>query len=178
MRPTPHALPILCGLVAASAGPASAAPLRSEHLTVELVAGKQALVAGRDNWLGLRLSHDAHWHTYWTNAGDTGLATRLEWTLPPGWQAGPIDWPAPERLQLGELFNFGYSGEALLPVAVRVPADARAGSTANVTVQAHWLVCREECIPGQARLSLDLPVVAAGSGPADGAAAEPLRTAL
>lgn len=178
MRPTSRALLILCGLVAAAAGPATAAPLRSEHLTVELVAEKQALVAGRDNWLGLRLNHDAHWHTYWTNAGDTGLATRLEWSLPPGWQAGPIAWPAPERLQLGELFNFGYSGEALLPVAISVPADAEAGGDATLTVHANWLVCREECIPGQASLSLDLPVVAAGTEPADSSAADSVRAAL
>ena len=178
MRPTSRALLILCGLVAAAAGPATAAPLRSEHLTVELVAEKQALVAGRDNWLGLRLNHDAHWHTYWTNAGDTGLATRLEWSLPPGWQAGPIAWPAPERLQLGELFNFGYSGEALLPVAISVPAAAEAGGDATLTVHANWLVCREECIPGQASLSLDLPVVAAGTEPADSTAADSVRAAL
>lgn len=178
MRPCLRALLTLCGLVTTAVGPAIAAPLRSEHLQVELVAQKQALVAGRDNWLGLRLDHDAHWHTYWTNAGDSGLATRLEWTLPPGWQAGPIAWPAPERLQLGELFNFGYSGEALLPVAITVPADARPGSNATVTVQAHWLVCREECIPGQARLDLQLPVVAAGSEPADSAAAVLVQAAL
>ena len=178
MRSCLRVLLTLCGLVTTAAGPALATPLRSEHLTVELVAQKQALVAGRDNWLGLRLNHETHWHTYWTNAGDSGLATRLEWTLPPGWQAGPIAWPAPERLQLGELFNFGYSGEALLPVAINVPADARPGSNATVTVQAHWLVCREECIPGQARLDLQLPVVATGSEPADSAAAVLVNAAL
>ena len=105
-------------------GLARAAVIDSEHLQVELVAEKTALVAGQASWLGLRLLHEPEWHTYWINAGDTGLATKLEWTLPEGWRAGAVSWPAPQRLQIGDLYNFGYSHEALLPVAVQVPANA------------------------------------------------------
>lgn len=167
----------LLGLAALSTGAAQAAPVQSEHLAVELVAEHQALTAGAANWLGLRLEHEEHWHTYWQNAGDTGLPTRFEWTLPPGWKAGPIAWPAPERLQIGELFNFGYSGSAVLPVAIEVPAAA-AGTKATVQLTAHWLVCKEECIPGKAELALTLPVAAAGAPPADSAAAPAVRAAL
>ena len=48
--------------------------------------------------------------------------------------------------------------ETVLPVTLSVPADARPGSTAHIAVDAKWLVCREECIPGKASLTLDLPV--------------------
>lgn len=167
----------LIGLATLSAGMAQAAALQSEHLAVELVAERQALVAGAENWVGLRLEHEEHWHTYWQNAGDTGLPTRFEWTLPPDWKAGPIAWPAPERLQIGELFNFGYSGTALLPVPIQVPAAA-AGSAATVQLTARWLVCKEECIPGKAELTLTLPVAAADASPADSTAAAAVRTAL
>lgn len=159
-------------------GVASAAAIETDHLTVELVAEKQAFVAGRANWVGLRLAHEPHWHTYWANAGDTGLPTRFEWKLPPGWSAAAIAWPAPERLQIGELFNFGYSGSNLLPVAITVPADAKVGDTARLSLQASWLVCKEECIPGKATLELALPIVAAGSEPEDSNAAAALRAAL
>ncbi|MCQ4165981.1 protein-disulfide reductase DsbD family protein [Tahibacter harae] len=176
----PHSWPrllSLIGLAALSAGAVQAAPLQSEHLAVELVAERQALVAGAANWVGLRLEHEEHWHTYWQNAGDTGLPTRFEWTLPPGWKAGPIAWPAPERLQIGDLFNFGYSGTALLPVAIEVPAAA-AGTEATVRLAANWLVCKEECIPGKAELTLTLPVAAAAAAPADSPAAAAVRAAL
>ena len=159
-------------------GAASAGVVETEHLKVELVAEKQAFVAGATNWVGLRLEHEPHWHTYWVNAGDTGLPTRFEWTLPPGWSAAAIAWPAPERLQIGELFNFGYSGANLLPVAITVPAGAAVGETARLTLQANWLVCKEECIPGKATLELALPVAAAGSAPEATAAAPALRAAL
>ena len=159
-------------------GTASAAVVETDHLGVELVAEKTAFVAGRANQVGLRLVHEPHWHTYWVNAGDTGLPTRFEWTLPAGWTAAAIDWPAPERLQIGELYNFGYSGTNLLPVAITVPAGATVGDTAHIALQASWLVCKEECIPGKATLELALPVVANGSDPADSEAASALRAAL
>jgi len=38
------------------------------------------------------------WHTYWVNAGDSGMATSLKWAPPPGFTAGPILWPYPDRL--------------------------------------------------------------------------------
>src|SRR5208283_2329387 len=81
--------------------------------------------------------------------------------LEPGYSAGPIEWPAPELLRVGSLANYGYEGEVLLPVAVRVPASARIGATARFAVRADWLVCNDICIPGGANLSLQLPVRAA-----------------
>jgi len=129
-----------------------------EHLEVELVGARDALLSGQTAWLGLRLKHAPQWHTYWINPGDSGLPTKLVWALPTGYTAGDIAWPAPKRFDLGELTNFGYDGEALLPVPISVPADAAVGTRAHLAVEAKWLVCHEECIPGKATLTLDLPV--------------------
>jgi thiol:disulfide interchange protein DsbD len=102
--------------------------------------------------------HEPHWHSYWINPGDSGLATKLSWQLPADFHAGEIAWPVPRRFDVGGLFNFGYGGEALLPVQLDVPASAKAGSSVQLAVEARWLVCREECVPGKAMLTLDLPV--------------------
>ena len=135
-----------------------ARPLAADHIRVELITEKNALIPGQRAWLALRLTHDPHWHTYWINPGDSGLPTRLHWDLPPGFEAGEVAWPTPRRFQVGGLYNFGYDGRVLLPVPIDVPADAPAGSTAHLAVEAKWLVCREECIPGKAQLKLALPV--------------------
>ncbi len=82
----------------------------------------------------LRLLHKPHWHTYWLNPGDSGLATTVS--------AGRILWPAPERIVAGPLTSFGYSGETWLPLA-----DAPKKLTAS------WLECAEVCIPGKADLT-------------------------
>src|SRR5690606_38635739 len=108
------------------------------------------------------------WHTYWRNPGDSGGATELDWTLPPGVEAGAILWPLPERQPIADLMNYGYSGEVYLPVPVSVPADARPGSVLPLRVHAAFLVCSDEmCVPEDAELALDLPV-RAGAAPLAG----------
>ena len=140
---------------------AHAQPDDAQHLRVELVSEHLALVPGESMQLGLRLRHDPHWHSYWINPGDSGLPTRLDWTLPPGFAAGGIEWPLPQRFKVGRLYNFGYDGEVLLPVTLQVPAGLQPGSRVHLAAVAKWLACREECIPGKADLSLDLAVAAA-----------------
>jgi len=149
---------VSAALVVAWAVPASARPFAADHVRVELIAEDNAFVPGRRAWLGLRFVHEPHWHTYWINPGDSGLPTKLQWHLPEGFEAGAIDWPAPQRFEAGGIVNFGYDGRALLLVPVDVPASARLGATAHVAVDAKWLVCREECIPGKVTLKLALPV--------------------
>ena len=148
---------LICAL-AVCATQGFARPVAGDHVRVELVSEKNAFVPGQRAWLALRLTHEPHWHTYWINPGDSGLPTTLRWDLPPKFQAGDIAWPAPRRFEVGGLYNFGYDGRVLLPVAIDVPVDARVGSTVHLSAEAKWLVCREECIPGKATLKLALPV--------------------
>src|SRR6187399_1970979 len=102
------------GAALLAAASVAAAPVQTDHVGVELVSAATALVPGRSASLGLRFVHEPHWHTYWINPGDSGLATKLSWQLPAGFHAGEIIWPAPQRFDVDGLFNFGYSGDALL----------------------------------------------------------------
>ncbi|VXB94921.1 protein-disulfide reductase DsbD [Massilia sp. 9I] len=106
---------------------------------------------GAEVWLGLRIQHQPHWHTYWLNPGDSGLPTTMAWTLPPGFRAGDIAWPTPKQLPLGPLMNYGYDGDLLLPVRLAVPADYRGGPV-PVKLRADFLICEEVCIPEFAEL--------------------------
>jgi thiol:disulfide interchange protein DsbD len=156
-------LPTMIALLAASA-PAGAAKARDEnHVAVTLVAEQTALMPGKTAWLGIVLKHQPHWHTYWVNPGDSGLPTKLRWQLPPGFKAGDIAWPAPQRFTAAEVYNFGYAGQVLLPVPIEIPADAKPGTQARLAVEAKWLVCREECIPGKTTLKMSLPIAASAS---------------
>ena len=157
---------VLCAAVVGAAGATallgrsdSAAVVENAQIRAELVAhAPQGIAPGQPLWLGLQLRHASGWHTYWRNPGDSGLATELNWTLPPGWQAGPIEWPLPQRIAIGTLANYGYEGEVLLPVAVTLGAQPPAGTEAEVKLHASWLVCREECIPQEGDFVLRLPL--------------------
>ncbi|MEY2682061.1 MAG: Thiol:disulfide interchange protein DsbD precursor, partial [Pseudomonadota bacterium] len=45
---------------------------RVGQLQAGLIAERKAVAAGQSLWVGLRLVHDEHWHTYWKNPGDSG----------------------------------------------------------------------------------------------------------
>ena len=135
------------------------------HVRAELVAqAPDGIAPGAPVRLGLRLVHQPEWHTYWKNAGDSGLPTELVWNLPAGLVAGDIAWPVPKKIPIGTLANYGYDGTVLLPVPLTVAADftppaALTGSASvDVRLRASWLVCRQECIPEEGEFALRLPV--------------------
>ncbi|MBW6494622.1 MAG: thioredoxin family protein [Burkholderiaceae bacterium] len=144
------------------AGTALAQPQRVDTVVVELVAESAAIVPGASTRIGLRLVHDPEWHTYWRNPGDSGLPTRIELALPAGFSAGPIEWPAPQRLFIPPLANYGYEGEVVLPLTLAVPTNL-VGESVRIDAQAAWLVCREVCVPGEASLTLTLPIQRSGT---------------
>ena len=112
-------------------------------------------------WVGLQITHKPEWHTYWKNAGDSGLPTTLEWTLPPGVIAGDIAWPLPKKIPIGNLANYGYEGTVLLPVPLTITPDFKpplTGSTLDVKLKASWLVCRQECIPEEGEFAIQIPL--------------------
>ena len=124
-----------------------------------LVHAPKGLAAGQTFWLGLQLQHQPHWHTYWRNPGDSGLATELQWQLPEGLSAGNLMWPAPQKIPVGSMANYGYEGSVLLATPVQVGPKFKA-SAADITVQLHanWLVCKQECIPQEGDFSVRIPL--------------------
>jgi thiol:disulfide interchange protein DsbD len=167
MHPLFHTARFLVPWLAAVPLLAMAAPVAvvsTPQVRAELVAhAPEGVVAGKPAWLGLKIDHQPHWHTYWKNPGDSGLPTTLQWTLPAGVTAGDIQWPTPGRLPIGPLMNFGYEGTLLLPVPLIVPAGFK-GDTLNVTLRADWLVCKDVCIPEGGDFTLELPVHQATAG--------------
>ena len=153
---------LACAPLAALAAPS--AVVSTPQVRAELVAqAPEGVAPGKPLWLGLKIEHQPHWHTYWKNPGDSGLPTTLQWTLPAGVTAGAIEWPTPGRLPIGPLMNYGYEGTLLLPVALTVPADFKADAL-EIRLRADWLVCKDVCIPEGGDFVLQLPALAATAG--------------
>ncbi|MGB6827924.1 MAG: thioredoxin family protein [Terracidiphilus sp.] len=133
------------------------------HLHVQLVLPQSTLYPGGPNSAGLYFKLEPGWHVYWQNAGDSGEPPRINWTLPEGVTASALQFPAPKRLPLGPLMDFGYENEVLFPFSFNVAKSARPGP-AVLDAKVSWLVCREVCIPGKAELGMR--VMLAASAPA------------
>lgn len=162
-------LGVLIGLSAVAAAQDS---VKTDNVTARLVSERIALTPGRAAWVALHLTIRPGWHTYWLNPGDAGEKTEIAWTLPAGFKAGEIAWPAPERLvEPGDIAVYGYTGTATHLVPITVPADAKPGERVTLAAEARWLVCEKICLPEGGKFSLSLPVQA-GQGPGNEAAVE------
>jgi DsbC/DsbD-like thiol-disulfide interchange protein/cytochrome c biogenesis protein CcdA len=156
-------LALVAVLFAALAPPAEAQLLGPRRVETSLHASRAAISPGETFTVVLRQRIAEHWHTYWRNPGAAGEPADITWTLPRGFEAGPIQWPAPEAIISASLVNYGYSNEVLLPIEMRAAASARPGETAQFTADVYLVVCSEDtCIPEESTVSLALPIAVQG----------------
>jgi thiol:disulfide interchange protein len=131
------------------------------HLTVQMVVPPAQIYPGQNFTAGLYFKLEPGWHIYWINAGDSGEAPSIHWALPDGIKADAMQFPAPKRLPLGPLMDFGYENEVLFPIPLHVAADFKpVDGKATLAGRVNWLVCREVCIPGKAQVAVERPAVA------------------
>lgn len=138
--------------------------IEADHVRISWLApeGFAADPAAQNATLGIYFQPDPEWHVYWRNPGDSGAAPRFEFASG-NLTLGPILWPFPSRLPIAHLVNLGYEGDvAYLFKAGVEPLDVREQQAdpqvARLEVELEWLVCKEECIPGFGKLTLERPI--------------------
>lgn len=139
--------------------PAAASSVVTDHARSELVPETDGVAPGGTIALAFAQELQDGWHVYWKNPGDSGLPLEFLWTLPEGAKAGPIDYPAPHRVAVGPLVNFGHEGEPVFLTSLTAPANAPVGSTLKIGLEATWLICADICVPETGAFSLEIPVV-------------------
>jgi DsbC/DsbD-like thiol-disulfide interchange protein len=144
--------------LAVACGPTRRAAADPEAVQATLLADSDAAVPGREFTLGMRLKMKPHWHTYWVNPGEYGTPTRIKLTGPAGFEFGQVQWPLPTKIDAPGGISYGYEDEVLLMVPVKVSKEVLADKDAALEADVLWLACKEECIPGKAKLKLSLPV--------------------
>ncbi|MGE4480326.1 protein-disulfide reductase DsbD family protein [Acidocella sp.] len=88
------------------------------------------------------------WHIYWRDPGDAGFPPSVSADAPTA--LGPIAFPPPEFFSQAGIGAYVLSGHVVLPfTASHVSGD-------QVSVQAHWLVCSDQCVPEHADFTLPL----------------------
>ena len=129
-----------------------------ELVHASLVSDANAIVPGKAFTVGLLLRMVPNWHTYWKFPGDAGVPTEIKWNLPAGWKVAEIQWPIPLILkEPGDIQIYGYHDEVLL-LQELTPPPSLTESTIKLSADANWLVCEKICIPGSAKLQIELPV--------------------
>jgi thiol:disulfide interchange protein DsbD len=161
---------LLLLLLPALALAAESRPVIKGAVTATLLSDAASIEPGRPFTVALRLQHEPHWHSYWIAPG-TGYATSLTWTLPAGFKAGELQWPTPHVVidSSGKITGNGYTDEVCLLVTLTPPADLPPGTAVKLQAAAEWLMCKDVCMPGDAKLEIAFPVAAAGAAQSDAA---------
>ncbi|MFN3213953.1 MAG: protein-disulfide reductase DsbD family protein [Henriciella sp.] len=157
----------------------AAQPVDGGHARVELISERALAVPGETVWFGLSFEIDPKWHVYWINPGDAGIPPEITWRERGGLaedRIGAFEWPLPELLPVvpGQIMDYGYSDQVVLPFAVTLPEDVE-GPLVFEGV-ADYLICEDICIPESVDIRLMLSV-GAGQIP-DTRASELIQAAL
>lgn len=127
---------------------------QEQVVRVELISDVTQVGPGDSFRVGARIQVDEGWHIYGKDPGISGLPTLVEWNLPPGVTAGPVQYPPTEPFEfLGEEGE-GYHGTVVL--WSRMQASEEAEGPLRIGAEVSWLVCREICIPGDAHVELTI----------------------
>jgi thiol:disulfide interchange protein DsbD len=130
---------------------------QAAHTQVRLLLSAETARPGDTVLAGVDLKMEPGWHTYWKNPGEAGMATKIEWQLPPGVTAGEIQWPLPEKLPPAEVTTYGYNDEVMLIVPLKLAKDLKPGPL-DLKAKVSWLECKEACIPGSGSVEATLTV--------------------
>jgi thiol:disulfide interchange protein DsbD len=112
--------------------------------------------------LGLHIVLAPGWYLYWLNPGDAGLAPEVSWELPPGFGAGPLRFPAPQKIVHGDIVTYGFFDETLILCDIRRPEIPTAAERPRVGAGLSWMACRESCITGKAAAQVSFSGPVAG----------------
>ena len=147
VSPPPPAAPTVdFSSLAATADVEPKAPDGTVHpVRARLLTDKASVAPGETIRVGLHLTQQPGWHTYWKSPGDIGLPTNIEWKVPDGFATSPYQYPVPQRFHDDDNISFGYENEVLLFTELTVPATATPGDI-TLAADADWLVCKTSCI--------------------------------
>ncbi|HXV25298.1 MAG TPA: protein-disulfide reductase DsbD domain-containing protein [Alphaproteobacteria bacterium] len=159
-------VPIGTFLQPSGAKAAASAWAEGEQAQLRLISASDAVGTEAAVTLGLEVRLEPSWKIYWRSPGDAGLPPDFDWSGSRNFDSAEIRWPVPHRFSLFGLDTFGYEGQVVLPLIVRLTSP---GEPVDLNAHVRYLVCDPQiCVPAEARLSLSLPAgPAAPSAEAD-----------
>lgn len=152
-------------LMATFASARESLPLDTGNTEISLISNQDTISPGSSFTVALRMKFEGDWYTYWRNAGDSGEPVDIQWTLPEGVRAGPIQWPVPTVKTVGPIKSYGMGGEVWLPITIIVDETVNPNQPITLKAHAYFLVCDDICVPEDGALSLPIGIGETTSNP-------------
>lgn len=135
------------------------------HVTISLVPEFRQAAPGRITGVGVRFQLEPGWHIYWENPGQSGIATEIAWSVTPAGRIGALRWPVPELFPIAGVVTHVHHGDVVLTTDLTLPPSP-AASPLRIIADIRYGICRDLCIPGKARLVVELPWARGAPAPA------------
>ena len=117
-------------------------------------------VPGGPLYAGIHIKLEDGWKTYWRQPGDSGVPPQIDWAGSVNLAEARVLYPVPRRLPEAGMISLGYNREVVLPVAITAQDPTK---PVELKLAFAYGVCKDICIPVEARLSLSIaPDAAAG----------------
>jgi suppressor for copper-sensitivity B len=149
---------ILAAFLVAAASVFSTPAAARDPVTVELVNAGYADGSGR-GLLGIDISLDEGWHTYWKSAGEGGFPPVVDTARSTNLGSFELVWPAPDRIETSggdggnPLQTNGFKDRLIIPVLAR-PIDPEV--PVNIDVGLRVFACKDICSAFDVRLDTTL----------------------
>lgn len=147
-----------------AAGPEAASPwLKKFHSKTRLISGTvEKPGANAKPAVGIHVTLDWGWKTYWRTPGDAGIPPAFSWKGSKNLKSAKVLWPAPKRFADPAGSSIGYVSEVVLPVVLE-PEDP--SKPVAVQLRLDYAICKDICAPAQSDMSLVIPPASAGQSP-------------
>lgn len=129
--------------------------VKGHNSMARLVAGAlpaSGAAKGNEIVAGVEIRLGDGWKTYWRYPGDDGgLAPTFDWAASTNLKSATILYPTPERQKSLNGTALGYAKSVIFPVRIEAADPAK---PVGLNLALEYGICREICIPSEARMSL------------------------
>lgn len=133
----------------------------SEVFTIRLISPYKQVKKGSPFLAGIQIKMRKGWYTYWSFAGDFGIAPHIKLKSADGIQIKTLPLPRPQRKDLSlkdkSFYSFIYQNELLIPLEILIP-DSYKKESLDLSLDLEWGVCKEICLNKNSPLWLRLKI--------------------
>ncbi len=104
--------------------------------------------------IGLEYEMEPGWKTYWKSPGDGGFAQSISWENSTNVKNVNILCPTPIEFEILGLTSLGYQNNIIFPLEVEIEDELQ---NTSLNLHVSFLICEDICIPGDARIFLNIP---------------------
>ena len=128
--------------------------VKSHASTARLVAGARSEAAARTVVAGVEVRLNDGWKTYWRHPGDSGgVPPTFDWSGSANLRSARVLFPVPARLVDANGTSIGYKKSVVFPVEI-TPADP--ALPVQLVLQFEYGICREICVPAEAKFDVSV----------------------